>query len=180
MSLQRSRRQKHGSRARAKCILPQIQRKYTHKQCYFRHVIPFLPVIRSKAWQLHLSNAERDRRAFPRLPMLSAIYNSWRTRGNWISVRQEKFSFLSRSLPSLSSTARSTAWNALSVSRIAPHVRKNPSFDCLHFAHGSWDQFSITWFWRNSIFNPRRETYFTSPNPRRMSRGNKCETDGRD
>lgn len=51
MWLQRSHRQKHGSGVCVKCILPQIQRKYTHKQCYSRHVIPFLPVIRSKDWQ---------------------------------------------------------------------------------------------------------------------------------
>lgn len=84
MSLQRSRRQikRHGGLCE---IYPPVNSsKYLHRQCYSRHVIPFLPVVRSlPGLAIPEQYRERDRRAFP---MLSAIYNSSRTRGNWISV----------------------------------------------------------------------------------------------
>lgn len=148
---------KYGSTAHdVKYILSQIQRKYTHKQCY-SHVIPFLPVVHSlEGLAIFLQHRERgggpfrDRRCY----RCFIIARRPRTRGNWISVRREKFSFLPggvpRWLPSLSSAAHSIAWNALSSpradDRISVHVRKNPfsPYDCLHFAHGNWDQSSIT------------------------------------
>lgn len=125
--------------------------KYTHKQCYSRHVIPFLPVVRSLQG---LAIPEQYRE-------IGGLFRCYR---RFIIARvfvEIGFLCTRRNFPFYRDGFRlcHRPFNRL---KCVSHSEK-PPFDCLHFAHDSWDQSSIFiefnfWFTKRNIYHVDRET----------------------
>lgn len=176
--------------------LAQIRQKSrTHKRCYSRHVIPFLPVVHSlkRIGNTRAAFRERDGRVFPRSPRcyISALYNNSPTAHFWkldfcapgeiflssgrctamvsVFVIGRPFNRL-RCIVCLSS-GRSHFRNATSSYFTLGKISFRPFTDCLHFARDS-DRSILNngVIFANSIFG--REMYFTSIKKKKRFRPN--------